>query len=676
MFNTKLLSNKKGTSLVEILVTMSVLAIGILIVYQMFPSGFSIIKMAESRTTASFAANAEMERWKNRSDNMPEGITIRWAWNDADNKVLIDSSNQIIDGQYPALSSSQLRTFIDLDNNDQSSTGTLNDFDDDDKMVGVDGSSIPGFVRGNVLNMRQVLGEKTYIPVGSYYSTGWGNMYGARYQLSFAPIDVYQDSVSGKAVGISVKSSDMRRRISNSDHYPPALTPFQYAIDYADGDTDGFNIAFPASTNGATFYVSYSYWKPNGTTADRITVFDEPVVNVGGWIFINCPGVIVPFSETCARGFDELVPDPANSGNTTQVWSSNPYEYVVADPLLGIIAFNPAAHSIMEPTPQGLKPIVARIDYRIYDPRIINENKIVPTAEVGSIISSIKLNFKYILNAGAPTVYNDGEPTDNPGEETFEGLMRAQLENGISYPTLGKELSSDVILLIASSIYIVDEETGLRVQPVDSAGNTLIESEYVDYGNGAINFPVASDNSIMCNLMDYQDNIVSSIDLTGRNLRIMYRVDGDFALSCMKPYYVYRRETSAPNPDPTANIFSYKTYRYNQDSNSNITNELLFDLMYIGQTVAVDYTYIDPSGVEYKVSGESHQISDVTSKFAVANGGDDREYAPITLNIPNGSTLGSVYAVAGSSFKVRVMWRDRTRWHYIDKDTTIMRKPG
>ena len=67
-------SSRRGTSLIEVLVVMLILLIGIMTVIQMFPTGFGVVKAGESRTIATKLAQQELERWKNMSQNLPDGI--------------------------------------------------------------------------------------------------------------------------------------------------------------------------------------------------------------------------------------------------------------------------------------------------------------------------------------------------------------------------------------------------------------------------------------------------------------------------------------------------------------------------------------------------------------------------------------------------------------------------
>jgi len=65
------LDNKRGTTLIEILVTLVIIAIGIFSVVQLFSGGFVVLKRGENTTFAARLAEKEFERLRSRSDCLP-----------------------------------------------------------------------------------------------------------------------------------------------------------------------------------------------------------------------------------------------------------------------------------------------------------------------------------------------------------------------------------------------------------------------------------------------------------------------------------------------------------------------------------------------------------------------------------------------------------------------------
>lgn len=615
--------SNRGTSLVEVLVVMVVLLVGIMTVVQMFPTGFRVVRAAESRTIAAKLAEREIERWKNSVANLPTGI------------LPIDDRGVVLNDQLPG------PPFAAFQQNPDGSWA-----------VGEDGA----FMRGNVLNIRLVHGETTPVPVGSYFQTGGGTFYGSQYTLAFSPIDAYQEA-DGSLVGITVKSGDLRRRRGDRDFFPPYLRAGQYAIDYGDQETAVLYVAFPSSAGGDRYYLRYSYWIEESGELRLQSVLDHaidvPPAYNGDWIPVNIDLAALPAgasfvevesdSDSCARGFRPLQPDP---GTGAVAWSDDPYEFVLADSLLGVIAFNPTGHGKFEYTARGVRPLEARIDYRIYDPRIIREDRVIPRVVQGASGIPVKLSLRFILDAGRPGVYTDGDPTDNPDEPTFEGLMRAETVGGVRRPRIGRIATEAGDFYVDRSMLIIDLSTGLRVDMANVS---------IDYTRGIVFLPPVA------NLVNWQGVPLADtrdVDLPGRHLRFFYRADGDWSVQCNKAYEVYARDWGAGAQQP-----DYCHYKLVHVPNTGFARRLSFAACEAGKNVTVDYTYV-VGGVKRKVSGENHRISE----FADSLG---RHY--FDLRVPDDGVVDRIYAVVGTSFKVRTIWRDGSGWRFVDMDTNLTR---
>lgn len=611
-----LLDNRKGTTLIEILVVMLILLIGIMIVVQMFPTGFRVVLAAENQTIATKLAQAEIERWKNMPGNLPDGILPLKSGNIGQ----LDPLNDVLNDEYPG---PPFEGFIDS---------------------GTDEFYNPG----NSLNCRYVRNETTTIPVGSFFTTGSGAAYGSRYTLAFSPIEVHPDPKNAKLfVGLSVKSGDLARRTGDSTEYIN-LRIGQYGIDY-ELDNGSFHVAFPWSTVKHTYYISYSYWIQNTTTKENVFLskVDQPVESdpSGGWVEVpvsvatDYPGYEVtevePRTDSCARAFEQVV---SNTG-----WSDNPYEFALADQILGIIAFNPRAKNMTEITARGKRAITARIDYRIYDPRIIREDKVVGApnehreytdSAAGNNSMRIKLALRFILYAGMPDAIHDGDPTDNPDEPTFEGLVRVQLGQVVATPSQ---------LIVKQSMLIIDLASGLRIDM------TNVKMDQTDRNNGVVHLPTS------VNLLDWNSEIqFNDVPLKGRHLRFFYRADGDWSVQCQKAYTYYLRKYDNSRAD-------YCHFKY-----IPATNQILFALCDTGKTVSVSYNYT-VNGVTHSVVGRPYKIIDDWKKGAsLAMPGY------IDLDAPPESTVSRLLVV-GTSLRARVVWRDGKQWRFVDMDTVLTR---
>lgn len=619
-------NNRKGTTLVEILVVMVILLVGIMTVIQMFPTGFRVVRAAESQTIATKLAQAEVERWKNMPGNLPDGI------------LPIDSTGMVHSEQYPG---PPFDGFMP--------TPDPNQFD-----------------AGNSINSRYVRNEVATIPVGSYFTSGAGAAYGSKYTLAFSPIEVSADPENPALYsGLSVKSGDLLRRLGDSESFM-YLRPGQYGVDYTLGTSDSkpaFYVTFSYDRiHDHVYYITYSYWVEN-TTSHVATLLSQPDQPVspdpnGDWVpvpitippgYSGCEVTEVEAStDSCARGFVQVTPE-GWSPNPTKP-QLDPYEFALVDSILGVVAFNPRAKNMSEYTARGVRAITARIDYVIYDPRIIREDKVVPAPNEDpgntgkNTHSAMKLALRFILNAGTPGSILDGDATDNPDEPTFEGLVKQRL---------GMAITNANQLLVQQSVLIVDLATGLRVEiPPNTATYTAI-----DYKAGVVHLPEAA------NLIDNFSQVppgrkdCRNVPLAGRHLRFFYRADGDWSVQCQKAYSYYLRKWNTDQVD-------YCHFKLLAPASANDPYRLLFALCDSGKSVTVSYT--DQS--RHNVVGKTFRISDAPTPDTSAG---NMQCAYVTVDPPPDPSARIV--VVGASFRTRVIWRDGKQWRFVDIDTNLTR---
>ena len=585
----RLRGSKFGTSLIEVLVMMFVLLVGIMTIVRMFPGGFLLLRRAENQTFAARLAQAEIERWKLHAANLPAGI------------LPIDA--------------------------------------DGDKM-----DPGPPFNRGNytndqrVLGWRRIIGETVKIPVAGEVQTSNGPIDGAVYLLGFSPIKI----TAPDYLDLKIYSSPLRRYVRNSDNSDDDpwewLPPTGYAIDYSD-DEGNPKIAFPSLPYDRNYDISYAWWErplgePNEgptlrTTTESITV----PANTEAWLEAPCEGYdtleeyagansVQTFgmddnSDTVSRGFRILQPWDS--------WSGDPYEYKILDDITGIIVFNPNGYNYMEQTPQGVRPLVARIDYDILDPGIMREDKAVSSHPP----FNLKLTLNYVIE----------------DEELIPGFM----------------WRDDINLLI------VDSVDGSKIpivgnNVVDAGGALMSGLVDVNYKAGSITF--------------LQDTI-PAVDLSGqtidkyvpgRTFRVYYKADGDWVVQVLKPFEAYDRQDDAG--------IDYRHYYL--DNNQY----LYFPICDSGKSVAVAMTWVDTNSDLHSVAGEQYQISEDTMSVGAYN------WCYVDLwskhpEIASGNNL-SIRGVWGTSLKVRVFWRDGPRipglpppsWHFADAETSLQRQAG
>ncbi|MEN6520643.1 MAG: hypothetical protein ABFD46_05765 [Armatimonadota bacterium] len=502
----------RGTSLVEVLVVLVVLVTGILTVVNVYPPGFRSVRHAECVTLAGRLAQFEMERWKNNSENLPDGV------------LPIDESGVILNDRFPGPP-----------------------VDDD-----------------NATCFRRIIGETVRIPFG-----GWANgpLSGSVYILSFSPID----TTHGEVV---IKGSNLSRRVLDSDDNTEPwrfLRSYQYAIDY-----DNLAICFRESSQTHLYYLSCSWWEtPTGSKNPCLRTVTNIKIEVPGGTegWINFGPVIQDkisegasyagidrYSETVARGFTEVTS-----------WSSDPYEYMMVNSLLGIISFNPIGYSQKE----FGRPLKARIDYDILDPQIIHEDKRVPT------------NQPYRVHMTLNRIKESGVSLEINGD-TYNGLNPA-------FSTTDDEGNT-----YAPDMIAIDLESGRQI-----AFNT----KWIDYKSGTVDLPEDIE------LFRPDNSGTDNISPAGRNIRFYYKAESDWSLQFQKAYVQYDRDYSSGQLD-------YKSYAINESSKPQ---RLWFATCNAGHTVSIDYEYT-LNGQTRRVLGECHKTSDSLLDY----GGVDSTY--IDLN--------------------------------------------
>lgn len=547
----------RGTSVVEVLVVMVVLVTGILTVVRLYPPGFRSVRHAECMTLAGRLAQFEIERWKNNAENLPDGV------------LPIDESGVVQHALYPG----------------------------------------PPVDDKNATSFRRILGETTRIPFG-----GWdtGPLSGSIYVLAFSPIDT--------TAGLVIRGSNLSRRVIDSTtNAEPwnSLRFSQYAIDY-----DDLKICFRRSSQDRVYYLACSWWEtPNGSAKPRLrTITDVKLhvpANIVGWIsFASAIQALMSegasyagfdrYSETVSRGFIDI---------TGGGWSTDPYEYMMIDPLLGIVAFNPAGYSQLE----FGRPLQARIDYDILDLEIIREDKRV-SANINVDPSQphrIYMTLNRIKEKDASIEVN-GEP--------YKGLHPL-----FSVP--GPDGATFIPDMIA-----VDLESGRQVQ---------FDEGWIRHKEGMVELP----NKITLLGAGGASNVEVSSE--GRNIRFYYKAEGDWSLQFHKAYVQYGRDYSG-------NELSYKSYAIDEPTDPG---RLWFAACNSNCTISVDYEY-DNNGEPRRVLGELHKASDARRPY----GGVNSTY--IDLNHPP----TRIYSVNGVSAKARVIWREGERWRRVDLDSILTRK--
>ena len=635
------LVNDRGSTLIEILVTIFVLTSGLLVLFGMFPQGFSILQNSRNVGFAGGLNKDKSSMLNMRMDNMPFAIIPATDDGNA-NAVINENPNE-----------GKPTPFL-MENGEYVKNGDV-------------------YVRGQLLNCRKVVGESTLIPGGDYYTTANGEFYGGKYTLLFGPIDTTRNSGNKKLKRFLVYGSPMTNKSATFSDYAPdtelwndagycsywtpqgdgmlylAFAPYySYTKDY--GKPMDYNRVYKISymvrheTTGQIFKKEGFISVPDnydGKWSNNFQDYDIEENRELGSTFLTQVGsgyVMLTDTLELRRVFQEIVPGKS--------FSSDPYQFMMADPVVGTLMFNPLGSEIELGNDGEKEPLKAFIDYMIYDPRIAVKDIQFPRVTNGM---SVKLNLGLgaILSAGDPDIIGDGSQTSNPDEETFEGLIRGTLNAGSDKVDMqiGQAVQSDSDLVIAQSVLIIDTQSGLRVFPKFMGDEENPGDIEIDYSNGVVTF-----NTENVRLVDwYGDTVADNVSLTDRVLRFYFRTADDWVVRICKLPTTFNLSTKGVDYNKRDSL-GWDEYGFIKNG-----DRIYFAQGYAGGDVVVDY--VSKSGTKYM--GKVYRISDYPEEDNEAScyidlGRDAKEI----ISVHGASVIMGAYWRSGDGFRSRSMLFD------------------
>jgi len=598
-----------GASLVEVLVAILVLAIAILAFIRLYPSGFLVLKRAGKSEVATRLAQQELERLKGRQDNLPYVIApVKYEVVNGETVLVID----------PSASPDEMGVQPNLP------------------------PSVPPEYASGVNRVRRIIGERVNLGAPAPYLGARYNLTeGILYQTTFAPIAV--PPVSGGPVWDPIESgyllvygNPMRRFVMDSSfEYRWNLQTYEYGIDYERGKV----LLRPLRYRAIAYKIDYAYRVLHEGHEDIRQVSTviilpptDPQRPFPVWVDLTLPQPgqdpstyppvnrdpdfqgLVPDSDSAARLFERLNPNAS--------WDPDyPYQYKVVNQLLGLLAFNPAGTGFYERYWRGQRPLVANVDYNVYDWSILREEHSVPAT------GRIRLAFTDIKQYG--------------------DLLENQTEyKGLNLPGIPDRDQPDLVLvdvLTGQTAYI---QKGALLPQSD----LLLGSFEVDYTAGIIQ--------------------LNNANLRGRKFRILYKAHENWALAVQKAAHRYFIS-------PVLQGMPVDACWYDVEAafNDEPTTKLYFSRSEAGKTVLLrEYWYIvegDPTP-RRGVNGVL-RISDVPD-------GTGFVYADLTELHPNAVrwapevTGVAIRGVQGLSLKVRLYYEPDGRKVKIDFDALLTRK--
>lgn len=628
---------RRGTTLVEILVVIVIFLIGILAVVQIFPKGFGILTLTRKAAQATALARGTSEQLQAHADELPD-------------QILAVTGNGVDPNVAPT---------------DLGPAGAT--LDGNGILYNADGKAMGDWAFFTAANrFRRVVGETHRLPaprpVGATAA-----YYGGALLPTFGPIDPsYGMTVSGNDLNRNLslptdlqqdpQSSDLFDTIetyAGSDFFVDNSTPTAPLIYLpTGGEANGriFQISVYATVGSGGAYrqryfrnVPISVAQASATTVQGQAVYPYVRVDLasqlassGQLLTGETLAAINLDSLRIARGYRDVTKigfSPVKNGDV-----ADPFEYKVLNPALGLLLFNPLAYNTTFSTSAGREPLVATLDYTVYDWRNLRDDFRLedgPNPEHRLPIGNLKIGG----NTGPDGLTLGGIDLVEPRPANNSGLLDVSTSQSPR----------------ADNLAIVDMLTGGIVcerNPNNSADGT--QYVIVDKSAGLIRFADA-DNNPSNGVQGYvllPDGTVTTVTLTGRALRAIYRANNEWEVQVLK---------AATNYVPSLVLPTSGQY-YVGASNSSVggvATRIYFPPADANQKVTIGtVTYVDGGRQRQQIFGQDYVIRFRAGDPIGLPSVDVTEAAPGAASF-DFSTV-PVQDVKGASLIVRTLWNPET----------------
>jgi hypothetical protein len=581
-------TRKTGTSLVELLVVIVVFLIGILAVLQIFPGGFRVLSNTRNMAVARQLARQQSEMNKARADTMAE---------------------MILDVKYAVIGASMVDIFVDGTHN-PNDLGHPGDGIDANGNVTLGASTIGRWdlVAGSN-RTRRVVAEGGRVPSPRQVGSDFGGLM----LLHFAPVSFDP----AYPTLLQVYGNDMVRRFGAPGF---RVRSWEYFVE--DPEEAAAQLYLPGdATRNLSYRLTMSAWISNGVSTFRRTIVDTTIVvnaglpgNIGSFPLSSYAALQV--GETflgaewesirVSRLFDRI---PAANAFTP----NEPYEYKLLDDRLGILLFNPAGHNYKEVRPGRRVPLVARVNYDVFDWRIIRDEFRIPT--VLPLQSRLQLGN---LKVKGGSIRADSRPYDGLDIVVADGS--------------GGTETRDFLLM--------DMETGGLYTP---------DSFTLDKSLGLLTFVDATPGGTLQSRLILPGQAVPiTVDSGGRAVRALYQANGEWAVQVLPAPSWFSVTYSQPS------VAQY--YVGGSSGAGGAPTRIYFPINDIGRKVVIGEIWYRDGG------GNLKSLND--QDFVIQNAPLDPlgPYVDIATVDPNAAAFDfaqygyAVRRVKGASVAVRVLW--------------------
>ncbi|MEZ0327683.1 MAG: hypothetical protein ACAH95_17440 [Fimbriimonas sp.] len=599
----------RGTTLMEVLVVIVIFLVGILAIVQIFPRGFQLLMATRNNSMSSALARGEVERLKSAPDQLPDMILPAYLLGNV----------YVADPDYSPNTTDSVGNVL-LPNG----------------ILQRDGNTLgPWQLFTGPNGMKRIVGEGRRVPAPRAVGTG-GAYYGGLLLLQFGPID-FRPTNAQQAPSVSVYGNDLVP-------YFRDIQPLESFVDgqyfVRDANTSAITLRLPTGPTTRFYRVAFSAYVQNGPNyvkrdyidvqrvkvdagvpdaQGRYPLYDQPVQG----LIADTLGTVDLNTLAVQRAYTQLAKADTFSG-------VDPYEFKLLDTNIGVLLFNSLANSTYIDKPSGREPLLARVNYDVYDWRILKDDFRLGRS---SGVQQYKLSIGSLKVAG------------NVGIDGLKETNIPLLESAPSNPVYSDTSAADEAR--ANNLVIIDKETGGVVMerlpsdasPPNPAADPLI---VVSKGSGVITFRDADSNitnGTQGKLL-LADGTVMDVALENRALRAMYRVRNEFSVQVLKAAARYTLSSDGP---PTVGQYAF----------GSAPTRIYFPRMDAGRKVNL-------GEINYYAGSDPRQIfgQDLIIRFQQ---GDNLPSVDIQ-EVDSGATAfnftsgAAIRGVKGASVAVRVLW--------------------
>jgi len=639
-----------GTSLIEILVVIVVFLVGILALIQVFPPGLTALRHSSDNLTATALGAAEVQRLSGARGEIADYISTGLHVSTPSGLHFFVDASQPTRELMPPKDPDPAPGRIDANGNVVLASGVLGDW----------------MLTGASNRISRVLGESH--PIGSPRTVG--AQFGSLVHLNFAPIYYFLlPSGVGEPGVLQVYGNEMARRFGDRRSANPVPVSFGPARDYefffVDRDkTDQVVGPFigqdqiwlgPATAKDVRIAMTFAYNGAGGTEQyDSVLVVSlDPLAPppfatiVDNYWVVSLPELV---GQPDIYGRSIYVPGSVqgvyrDSVRVQRLFQEvpvlaafdpfNPYQYKALNGNFGAILVNPAAFDFDVRNENGRTvPLLANVDYTVYDWRILRDEFRVPQDP-----SDIKL-----VMGGIKPLNTDGVDGRN-----YQGI-------GIAGPALS---NAGALEFRQDDFLVLDLETGGVILGNMADATNLIGGYSVDKSHGYIEF---RDTDPSPGLVDVPvayatgDPLnpwaVVMEDVSGHAVRALYQAHGEWSVQVYRSAARYRTtDIVAANGLQAAECFVPRV-----GGPVGLPTRLYFPLADLGQRVNVAEIWFRDGGGTLRTIYDQNMIIDRIENIA----GRDHAYAELAPHMGPGGAFDfamgyAVKRVRGASITVRVL---------------------